>query len=248
MAPPAGVSPAGRRLAGAPGPGRHDRPAAGFLAPFLILYLLFVIGPALYGLVMSRFDTSLVRSGLGPFVGLAKAQEDRHEGGGQAAEADRARHSRGQGEQHTDPVHRLRHGAEVHREAVVGGCLPGVGVGGEEAWLAADLAAAGWRLAYVPQIVARHRPSVQRDRHGRVRRDLRNALWFTWTRRRGGRARRSVSLVRQAGASSDTVAGFAQALRGAEWVRQHRRPRPWAVEADLALPERAADDVDVRGG
>jgi multiple sugar transport system permease protein len=55
--------------------GRDNRPAAGFLAPFLILYLLFVIGPALYGLVMSLFDTSLVRSGLGPFVGLANYGE-----------------------------------------------------------------------------------------------------------------------------------------------------------------------------
>jgi multiple sugar transport system permease protein len=55
--------------------GRDDRPAAGFLAPFLILYVLFIIGPALYGLVMSLFDTSLVRSGLGPFVGLANYGE-----------------------------------------------------------------------------------------------------------------------------------------------------------------------------
>ena len=40
------------------------RPAIGLcLAPFLILYLLFVIGPALYGLVMSFFDTSLVQAG-----------------------------------------------------------------------------------------------------------------------------------------------------------------------------------------
>ena len=45
-------------------------PALGFLAPFLILYLLFVIGPAIYGLVMSFFDTSLVKSGLGKFAGF----------------------------------------------------------------------------------------------------------------------------------------------------------------------------------
>lgn len=46
------------------------KPGWGFLAPFLILYLLFVIGPAIYGLVMSFFDTSLVKSGLGHFVGF----------------------------------------------------------------------------------------------------------------------------------------------------------------------------------
>ena len=54
---------------------RDGRPAVGFLAPFLILYVLFVIGPALYGLLMSFFDASLVRGGLGPFVGLANYAE-----------------------------------------------------------------------------------------------------------------------------------------------------------------------------
>lgn len=49
---------------------RDGRPATAFLAPFVILYVLFVIGPAVYGLVMSVFDTSLVRPGLGSFAGL----------------------------------------------------------------------------------------------------------------------------------------------------------------------------------
>jgi multiple sugar transport system permease protein len=54
------------------GQGIHNdtRAAMGFLAPFVVLYILFVIGPALYGVVMSLFDTSLVKSGLGSFVGL----------------------------------------------------------------------------------------------------------------------------------------------------------------------------------
>lgn len=55
--------------------GRSGRPALGFLAPFVILYLLFVIGPALYGLLMSFFDTSLVRPGLGTFAGLRNYAE-----------------------------------------------------------------------------------------------------------------------------------------------------------------------------
>jgi multiple sugar transport system permease protein len=49
----------------------ESRPALAFLAPFLLLYLLFVIGPALYGLLMSFFHTSLVKPGLGGFAGLA---------------------------------------------------------------------------------------------------------------------------------------------------------------------------------
>jgi multiple sugar transport system permease protein len=44
-------------------------------APFLVLYLLFLIGPLVYGLVMSFFNTSTVRSGLGSFGGLANYQE-----------------------------------------------------------------------------------------------------------------------------------------------------------------------------
>jgi multiple sugar transport system permease protein len=40
------------------------------MAPFLVLYLLFIIGPSLYMVVMSFFDTSLVQPGLGPFAGF----------------------------------------------------------------------------------------------------------------------------------------------------------------------------------
>ena len=63
------MRPTGRRR-------RDDtRSAMGFMAPFLILYVLFVIGPAIYGLVMSFFDTSLVKSGLGKFAGLSNYLE-----------------------------------------------------------------------------------------------------------------------------------------------------------------------------
>jgi multiple sugar transport system permease protein len=53
----------------------HGRPALWFLAPFVVLYLLFIIGPALYGVVLSFFDTSLVRSGLGEFAGFGNYAE-----------------------------------------------------------------------------------------------------------------------------------------------------------------------------
>jgi multiple sugar transport system permease protein len=48
----------------------QTRPALLFLAPFVVLYVLFIIGPALYGLLMSFFDTSLVHPGLGDFAGF----------------------------------------------------------------------------------------------------------------------------------------------------------------------------------
>ncbi len=58
--------------------GQRRRPALagfGFLAPFLLLYLLFLVGPSLYGLVMSFFNTSLVKGGLGTFAGLQNYAE-----------------------------------------------------------------------------------------------------------------------------------------------------------------------------
>lgn len=54
---------------------RDARPALGFLSPFVILYVLFVIGPAIYGLVMSFYNTSLVKPGLGTFAGLKNYTE-----------------------------------------------------------------------------------------------------------------------------------------------------------------------------
>jgi multiple sugar transport system permease protein len=53
----------------------HGLPALGFLAPFLVLYLAFTIGPTLYGLVMSFFDTSLVKPGLSTFAGFGNYAE-----------------------------------------------------------------------------------------------------------------------------------------------------------------------------
>jgi multiple sugar transport system permease protein len=48
----------------------HGWHALLFLAPFLVMYLLFIVGPAIFGLVMSFFNTSMVAPGLGEFAGL----------------------------------------------------------------------------------------------------------------------------------------------------------------------------------
>jgi multiple sugar transport system permease protein len=42
-----------------------------FTTPFLVLYVLFLIGPVLIGVVISLFNTTTVRSGLGSWVGLS---------------------------------------------------------------------------------------------------------------------------------------------------------------------------------
>jgi multiple sugar transport system permease protein len=43
--------------------------------PFLVLYVLFLIGPLVYGIVMSFFDSSIVHSGLGKFAGFRNYTE-----------------------------------------------------------------------------------------------------------------------------------------------------------------------------
>jgi multiple sugar transport system permease protein len=53
----------------------QGRTALLFLAPFLVLYLLFVIGPLIYALIMSFFDSSLVEAGLGNFAGFRNYAE-----------------------------------------------------------------------------------------------------------------------------------------------------------------------------
>ena len=52
-----------------------DRTAVKFLAPFIVLYLLFVIGPTLYAVLLSLFNGSLVKPGLGSFAGLGNYAE-----------------------------------------------------------------------------------------------------------------------------------------------------------------------------
>jgi multiple sugar transport system permease protein len=49
--------------------------ATGMLLPFGLLYLLFLVLPSLYALVMSFFQTSLVRPGLSGFAGLDNYRE-----------------------------------------------------------------------------------------------------------------------------------------------------------------------------
>ncbi|MFJ6699384.1 carbohydrate ABC transporter permease [Streptomyces sp. NPDC091272] len=50
---------------------RERRAGPGMLLPFALFYLVFLVGPLLYTVVAGFFDTSLLRSGLGDFVGLS---------------------------------------------------------------------------------------------------------------------------------------------------------------------------------
>ncbi|MBB4662284.1 glycosyltransferase family 2 protein [Conexibacter arvalis] len=134
-------------------------------------------------------------------------------------------------------------GAVVRRSAfvAVGGFHRRFEVGGEEQLLALDLAAAGWEVRHVPEIVARHcPPGGGAPRPARVAATLRNDLWTIWLRRPprrlpGATARR---LWAAGPWRRTTAAGAIAALRGLRWVARERRVVPAAVERDLRAVER----------
>ena len=58
-------------------PGTSEEGRAGWLfsTPFLVFYVLFLIGPVLIGIVISLFNTTTVKSGLGGWVGLSNYRD-----------------------------------------------------------------------------------------------------------------------------------------------------------------------------
>jgi GT2 family glycosyltransferase len=127
-------------------------------------------------------------------------------------------------------------GAVVRRAAFLeaGGFDVRLGVGGEEELLSVDLAARGWGLAYVDQVVAYHHPSPSRDPSGRRRVQVRNALWSAWLRRPlGGAARRTAHLAALALHQPGAWLGVLLAMRGLPWVLRERRPVDRELEAAL---------------
>jgi GT2 family glycosyltransferase len=115
----------------------------------------------------------------------------------------------------------------------VGGFAERFGIGGEEELLGWDLAAAGWQMSYVPEIVAHHHPP--RVAGGRPRRrevGIRNTLWTTWLRRPlPAAARRTVHTLSRCPGDWVTARGVARALAGAPAVLRERRVSPPHVEA-----------------
>lgn len=127
----------------------------------------------------------------------------------------------------------------VRREAYldVGGFEERLHFGGEEELLATDLAAAGWEIRYLPEVMVRHTPSTSRDHAARRRRGVRNTLWYLWLRRPvRSAARRSGRVLRDAGVVTG-AGGLAAALVGAGWVVRNRRVVPAGVEANLCRLE-----------
>jgi GT2 family glycosyltransferase len=129
-------------------------------------------------------------------------------------------------------------GAVVRRAAFleVGGFDVRLGVGGEEELLSVDLAAGGWGLAYVEEVVAYHHPSPSRDPSGRRRVQIRNALWSAWLRRPlGGAARRTARLAALGMHQPGAWSGLLFAMLGLPWVLRERRPVHRELEAELRI-------------
>lgn len=134
-------------------------------------------------------------------------------------------------------------GASIVRRSAfleAGGFWPRLFIGGEERWVAAELAARGWGLCYVPDLVVHHHPSPHRDVPARRSYLMRNALWFAWLRRPLPSAlRRTVRLLRQLPGDRAAQRGFAAAFLGLPGVLHHRRVVPDSVEYRLRLLESA---------
>ena len=131
----------------------------------------------------------------------------------------------------------------VRRSAFLaaGGFEPRFFVGGEEELLAADLAALGGWLCYVPDLLVYHEPHPHRDSAARRRTMVRNALWFAWLRRPWtGALRKTVRLLREQPSPDIALEGLREALRGLPWVLKQRRVVPSDVERRIRLLERSA--------
>lgn len=133
--------------------------------------------------------------------------------------------------------------AVVRRSAYlqVGGFHPRLGIGGEEELLALDLAAAGWGLAFVADVLAHHHPDAGQPRIDRAARQRRNELWTTWLRRPASEALMHTARCAWA-ALDDPVARQAlrQSTAGFPWVLRERRPLPRPIVQRVRQLEQAA--------
>jgi len=112
--------------------------------------------------------------------------------------------------------------------------------GGEERLLAWDLAAGGWALCYVPDVVAHHVPSPRRP-PGRQRRHLeqRNALLAAWMRRPPRVALTATASAVLAGLRDTERRGaLTAAINRLPAALRQRRRLPPDVEHQVALLER----------
>lgn len=132
-------------------------------------------------------------------------------------------------------------GVVVRRSAYlsVGGYETLFGIGGEESLLAMDLAAKGWRLAYVEDIIAYHFPSLIRNYGSRRRSEVRNTLLTAWLRRPVSFALcKTIGFLKPALRNPHIRAGLLDTLTKLVWLIRSRQPAPKHVEAALRILEK----------
>jgi GT2 family glycosyltransferase len=126
-------------------------------------------------------------------------------------------------------------GASVfRREAFLeaGGYEPNLFIGGEEGLLAIDLAARGWAMIYVPELVVHHHPSPQRDAGLRRKLLARNAIWIAWLRLSWRTAlRQTLRMLGHARRADILFATAVDTLRGLPWALRNRHVVPLDVES-----------------
>ncbi|AOS64701.1 glycosyltransferase family 2 protein [Actinoalloteichus hymeniacidonis] len=116
----------------------------------------------------------------------------------------------------------------------VGGFSSRMWLGGEEELLALDLAARGWWMCWVEDMVIHHAPSRVRNARRRRQLGIRNTLWTLWLRRPlRSVLRRSLVVLRSAPADRATLKAVLEALRGLPWVLRERQVVPVSVELGL---------------
>jgi GT2 family glycosyltransferase len=123
--------------------------------------------------------------------------------------------------------------AVARRDAYLeaGGYHPVLFFGGEETCLAYDLAARGWGVCHVPDVVAVHRPAGG-VRSGRPARQRRNAVLTAWLRRPLSVAlRHTGALAAEARRDPEARAALRELLERLPAALRARRPLPASVEA-----------------
>jgi GT2 family glycosyltransferase len=140
-------------------------------------------------------------------------------------------------------------GAVVRRQAYlqVGGFSPVLFFLGEETVLSQDLAAAGWGLAYVDDVVAHHHPVAGPERSGRRRLQTRNALLTTWLRRPLPVVLHHTGAVARGASDPVRRGALLDAARRLPAVVADRRLLPVEVERHVRLLE-AGDAREPAGG
>jgi GT2 family glycosyltransferase len=128
-------------------------------------------------------------------------------------------------------------GASVIRRAAfrdIGGFEPRYFIGGEEDLVALDLVSRGWHLAFIPDLIVHHYPSVKREPSRRGHLLLRNAVWTTWLRRPLPSAIRSTLYLLGSSLPYDGRRGvLREIVRGLPWVLTERSVIRPEIEALL---------------